>query len=131
MMQPIPTQQNPILRFELLTDLRMVDENRFPVVKISQQTSRADQLYVSFGPHVHNYKILFGGNRPSTQSFYLVDDTNLSEIVSCVHCSRHQPGLLVVGTETGSINFWELKRGNGHSVLSDVHRNIIHVSAVI
>lgn len=126
--QPIPMQHNPILRFELLTDLRIIDENRFPVVNISQQASRADQLYISFGHHVHNYKILFGGNRPCTQSFYLVDDRNLSEIVSCVHCSRIQLGLLVIGTETGSISIWELKRGSGQSVLSDVFRNIIHVS---
>ena len=129
--QPIQTVPNPVLRFELLTDLRIVDENRFPVVKISQQASRADQLYISFGHHVHNYKILFGGNRPCTQSFYLVDERNLSEIVSCVHCSRLQLGLLLIGTETGSISIWELKRGSGQSVLSDVFRNVLHVSSML
>ena len=116
---PVP---DPVLKFSLLSEVAISqdDQEGLPVADISQLATRADHFYISFGPVVRDYKILFGGNRPYQESSVLVERTNFRFNVSCLHCSRQQPSLLVIGTEMGNVFMWDLKKGV-HGIVTLVH----------
>ena len=116
-----PTPTNPILKFNLLSEVRIFNERGGAHTDISQLATRADHFFVSFGQTVHDYKILFGGNRPYQDSSMHVDTKMLGERVTCLHSSRQQHSLLVVGTEAGTVYTWDVRKG-AQGVLTLVHQ---------
>ena len=118
----LPVLPDPVLKFSLLSEVAIThdDQEGLPLADISQLATRADHFYISFGPVVRDYKILFGGNRPYQDSSVLVETTNFRFNVSCLHCSRQQPSLLVIGTEAGNVYVWDLKKGI-HGIVTLVH----------
>ena len=123
----VSAPQNPVLRFDLLTDLKIRDNN-YTVSNITQLASRADHFYVSYNSQVLDYKILFGSNRPSNDRCYLTEKRSLYDNVSCVHCSHQQQALLVIGTEMGNVSMWDLRRGVGHGNVTEVCKSMPIVS---
>ena len=123
----VSVPQNPVLRFDLLTDLK-IRENDYTVSNITQLASRADHFYVSYNSQVLDYKIMFGSNRPSSDRCYLTEKRSLYDNVSCLHCSRQQQALLVIGTEMGNISMWDLRRGMAHGNVTEVCKTMSIVS---
>ena len=104
----------PVLKFTLLSEVLVKaddDETQAVVTKISSLTTRADHFYVSYRAMVHNYKILFGAGRYYQESSVLTEKHEFPKAVSCLHCSKLQPLLVAVGTETGGVLLWDLRRG--------------------
>ena len=107
----VPT--DPVLKFTFLSEVlvKTGDDGQTIVTKISNLTTRADHFYVSYGAVVHNYKILFGAGRYYQEGSVLTEKHVFPKTVSCLHCSKLQPLLVVVGTETGGVYMWDLRRG--------------------
>ena len=130
---------DPILKFFLLADVTLVlpGDHSQVVSKISQLATRADHFYVSFNVHICDYKVLFGGNRPHQKSFSLIECRTFLEAITCVHSSKTQQSLLVIGTELGCIYTWDVKRAPGvqymfpHGTLSQVNSPEAGVSCVV
>ena len=116
---PVPTDL--VLKFNLLSEAAVRDEmDPAKPAQISRLVTRADHFFVSFGSSVHDYKILFGGRHSFQESATLVEKSAFQYIVTCLHCSRNQPSLLIIGTETGNVYTWDLRRGM-HGSLLQVH----------
>ena len=104
----------PMLRFVLLAEVMVQPDELDSALSrnISQLTSRADHFYVGFEDQVRDYKILFSGQHSYQESWTLQDRFAFLHKVTCLHCSRQQPYLLVVGTEAGQVFTCILRKGN-------------------
>lgn len=124
-------QVNPILRFNLLSEVtvkQQVDNQEMVVMNITKMISRADHIYVAYGQLIHDYKILFGGNRSFQESSVLCERKVISESVSCLHFSKQQPTLMIIGTTVGSIYTWDVRKGAPGGVVTSAHKPEVHVS---
>lgn len=118
-------QVNPILRFNLLSEVtvkQQVDNQEMIVTNITRMISRADHIYVAYGQLIHDYKILFGGNRSFQESSVLCERKMISETVSCLHFSKQQPTLMIIGTTVGSIYTWDVRKGAPGGVITSAHK---------
>ena len=111
---PIPIPIDPTLQFSLLSEVVVMSESPEggPIRSVSQLTTRADHFYISYENKVRDYKILFSGQRNHQESWMLQDTFSFSHRVTCLHSSRQQQYLLLVGTESGSVYTCLLKKGN-------------------
>ena len=121
---PLTIPTDPVLRFSLLAEV-VVQSNELDgstVRKITQLTTRADHFYIGFDNQVQIYKILFSGAHSCQDSGSLQECLPFPHRVTCVHCSRQQPFLLVVGTETGQVFTCALRKSSHyrHSSLSHI-----------
>jgi hypothetical protein len=114
---PLPSPIDPKLHFTLLSEVVVMSDGpeAGPVRNISQLTARADHFYIAHGNKVRDYKILFSGQRTHQESWMLQDTFSFSHSVTCLHTSRQQQYLLLVGTEAGSVYTCSLRRGNQYS----------------
>ena len=117
----IPNVHDPGLRFKLLSEVVFQDSSNAPSLELSQMVVRADHFYASFGTFVRDYKVLFGGDRKNSETHVLTSEQKFEWPVSCLHCSKLMPSLVVVGMENGSIFVWDLKKGGSNSILLPVH----------
>ena len=118
-------QVNPILKFNLLSEVtikQQVDNQEMVVTNITKMITRADHIYVAYGQLIHDYKILFGGNRSFQESSALTERKMISETVSCLHFSKQQPTLMIIGTVVGSIYTWDVRKGVGGGVVTSAHK---------
>ena len=118
-------QINPILRFNLLSEVTIkqpVENQEMVVANITKMITRADHFYVAYGQTINDYKILFGGNRSFQDSSVLVERKIIAEIVSCLHFSKQQPTLMIIGTVIGSIYTWDVRRGAAGGVVTPAHK---------
>lgn len=112
---PLTIPTDPRLRFTLLSEVDVhsdSSEGGTPVQNISQLATRADHFYISFNSLVRDYKILFSGHQSCQQSWSLQDTFTFTHRVTCIHTSRQQQYLLLVGTEAGTVYSCSLRRGN-------------------
>ena len=101
-----------VLRFALLSEVVVKSQDQGLVMSdISHLCTFADHFYVSFNSQIYAYKILFGGNRTYQESAVLVENQIFPKKVTCLHCSRPQPPLLIIGTENGGIFSWDPRKG--------------------
>lgn len=114
MRPPLPVPIDPTLHFNLLSEVVVMSDGPEggPVRNISQLTTRADHFYIAYENKVRDYKILFSGQRTHQDSWILQDTFSFLHRVTCLHSSRQQQFLLLVGTETGSVYTCALRRGN-------------------
>ena len=123
---PFPGQfpavpSDPVLKFSLLSEVVVGHKDNGSILAdISQLATRADHFYISYGVNVHDYKVLFGGNRSYQESSIVIERHAFPVLVSCLHCSKLQPSLLVIGTESGSIYMWDLRRAP-HGLPLQIH----------
>ena len=118
-------QINPILRFHLLSEVtvkQQVDNQEMVVTNITKMITRADHIYVACGQLIHDYKILFGGNRSFQESSVLCERKVISETISCLHFSKQQSSLMVIGTVVGSIYTWDVRKGAPGGVVTSAHK---------
>lgn len=118
-------QVNPILRFNLLSEVtvkQQVDNQEMVVTNITKMITRADHIYVAYGQLIHDYKILFGGNRSFQESSVLCERKVISEPISCLHFSKQQSSLMVIGTVVGSIYTWDVRKGAPGGVITSAHK---------
>ena len=121
----VQAQVNPILRFNLLSEVtvrQQVDNQEVVVANITKMITRADHIYVAYGQLIHDYKILFGGNRSFQESSVLCERKVISETVSCLHFSKQQPSLMIIGTVVGSIYTWDVRKGAPGGVVTSAHK---------
>ena len=126
---PLPVPIDPTLRFTLLAEVVVQPdspEHSGMIQSISQLTTRADHFYISFENKVRDYKILFSGHHSCQESWMLQDTFAFTHKVTCIHSSRQQQYLLVVGTEAGLVYTCTLRRGNQYSQSS----TITHICSV-
>ena len=117
-------QVNPILKFNLLSEVtikQQVENQEMVVTNIAKMITRADHFYVAYGQLIHDYKILFGGNRSFQESAVLIERKVISAAVSCLHFSKHQPTLMIIGTVFGSIYTWDVRKGAAGGVVTSAH----------
>ena len=127
-------QVNPILRFNLLSEVtvkQQVDNQEMVVTNITKMITRADHIYVAYGQLIHDYKILFGGNRSFQESSVLSERKVISEIVSCLHFSKQQPSLMIIGTVVGSIYTWDARKGAAGGVVTSAHKPEVGYPTII
>ena len=121
----LQTQVNPILKFNLLSEVvikQQVDNQEIVVANITKMITRADHFYVTYGQLIHDYKILFGGNRSFHESSVLIERKVIAEAVSCLHFSKQQPTLMIIGTVFGSIYTWDVRKGAAGGVVTSAHK---------
>ena len=127
-------QVNPILKFNLLSEVvikQQVENKEMIVTNITKMVTRADHFYVAYGQLIHDYKILFGGNRPFQESSVLIERKVISEAVSCLHLSKQQPTLMIIGTVFGSVYTWDIRKGAPGGVVTSAHKAEVHFLIVV
>lgn len=118
-------QINPILKFNLLSEVTLkqqIDNKEMIIANITKILTRADHFYVAYGQLIHDYKILFGGNRPFQESSVLIERKVINETISCLHFSKQQPSLMIIGTAFGSIYTWDVRKGVAGGVVTSAHK---------
>ena len=121
------TLLNPILKFNLLSEVvirqQLDSATEMVMENITKMITRADHFYVAYGQTINDYKILFGGNRSFQESSVLVERKVIAETVSCLHFSKQQPTLMVIGTMFGSIYTWDIRKGAaGGGMVTSAHK---------
>lgn len=99
------------LTFALLSEVVVRGTQGDVINELSNLAVFADHFYLSFGTTVQAYKVLFGGNRSYQDTSVVQEHCILKRKVTCLHCSRPMPSLLVIGTEAGGVYTWDMKRG--------------------
>ena len=117
-------QINPILKFNLLSEVvvRQIDDTDMVMENITKMITRADHIYIAYGQTINDYKILFGGNRSFQESAILIERKMIAEAVSCLHFSKQQPTLMVIGTMFGSIYTWDIRKGATGGMVTAAHK---------
>ena len=132
---PLPVPIDPMLRFTLLAEVIVQSdglERSVPIRNISQLTTRADHFFVSFDNKVQDYKILFSGNHTCQESWTLQDTFTFTHKVTCIHSSRQQQFLLLVGTEAGFVYACSLRKGNQYGTSTTIsHICTVEVSGTM
>lgn len=122
----LPPQVNPILKFNLLSEVvvkQQIDGGQEMLIKnITDMVTRADHFYIAYGQVIHDYKILFGGNRSFQESSLLVEKKLIAETISCLHFSKQQPSMVVIGTAFGSIYTWDIRKGATGGMVTSAHK---------
>ena len=115
--QAMHSISDPVLRFKLLSELAISGN-----VQLSQLAVRADHFYLSLDQSLCDYRILFGGGRTYSDSTCLIVEQGFSHRVTCLHSSKSQSLLVLVGLENGAIYSWDpRKNGSNNSSLTVVH----------
>ena len=99
------------LTFALLSEVAIRGTQGDVISEVSHLAVVADHFYLSFGRMVQAYKVLFGGTRSYQDSSVVQESCTFKHKVTCLHCSRPIPSLLVIGTEAGGVYTWDMKRG--------------------
>ena len=111
---------DPVLRFKLLSELSLSDEN----IESSQLAVRADHFYLSLDQGLRDYRILFGGGRTYNDSTCLMVEQSFSQKVTCLHSSKSQSLLVLVGLENGAIYCWDPRKNGTNSSTSSL--TVVH-----
>ena len=119
--QTLPTIPDPVLRFRLLSEVMIKDSTDSLIADISCLSVRTDHVYVSYAQVLRDYKVLFGGDRPFNENYFLTAEQSFTNNVTCVHNSKIQPSLVVIGTDKEGVITWDLKRGGTNTFIVDVH----------
>ena len=131
---PLSIPIDPRLHFTLLAEVVVQSDNpecSVPIRNISQLTTRADHFFISFENKVQDYKILFSGSHSCKESWVLQDTFSFTHKVTCVHSSRQQQFLLLVGTDAGFVYACSLRRGNQYSTSTAIsHICTVEVSDI-
>lgn len=129
--QFIQSVTDPVLRFKLLSELQVgVAPSGTHLLEATQLSVRADHFYLSLNETLRDYRILFGGDRSYSDSSNLSAEQTFAYKVTCLHCSRMQTLLVVIGLENGSIYCWDPRKNNssssnnsGNTQLTTVHES--------
>ena len=108
---------DPVLRFKLLSVILLANFQPSHFVKLAV---RADHLYLGVEQTVYDYRILFGGYG---ESYSLSAEYKFQSTVSCLHSSKMQPLLVIVGLSNGSIYCWDPRKSSASPIVA-VHESI-------
>ena len=133
--QMLPSISDPVLRFRLLSEVTIRDStSECAVTSSSCLAVRADHFYLSLGQVIRDYRILFGGERHYSDSCCLTVEHKFQAKVTCLHSSKLQSSVVIVGLENGSIFCWDPRKGASNTPILSVHepaevrQNLLRIS---
>ena len=105
------TPFDTILTFALFSEVVVGGAQNGVINEVSHLAVCGDHFYVSVGHTVHAYKVLFGGNRSYQDTSVVQESCTFGHVVTFLHCSRPMPSMLAIGTASGGVYTWDMKRG--------------------
>ena len=112
---------DPILFFRLLSEGMIRDSTDSLVADITSLSVRADHFYVSFEKVLRDYRVLFGATDKLYDSHFLSMEQVLNCGITCLHVSKINTSLLVIGTTGEGIFTLDLKRNGNTGPLTTLH----------
>ncbi len=106
MMAAIP---DPVLRFRLLSEGMVRDATDSLVADISSLCVRADHFFVTFQKYLRDYQVLFGSDKPHDNHLFMTEQL-FNNNITCLHISKINSSLLVIGTANDSVYTFDTKR---------------------
>ena len=111
------TIPDPVLRFRLLSEGIVRDSTDSLVADISSLCVRADHFFVTFQKYLRDYQVLFGSDKPH-DNHLLITEQLFDNVVTCLHISKINSSLLVIGTANEGVYTFDTKR-NGPAIATN------------